>query len=153
MRRARPILAALVFAAVSVAWAPAGFAVRRVNAAEAPDPFKARLVQNIAVVSRARAVLGAQARRKPPKGLTADQRRAYDEQTRWLEGTAGSFASIKGRMEAALAKPRASPSEIAQLNVEFGELRDKTESESRRFEALGDACRKRHAATIAALQG
>jgi hypothetical protein len=149
-------LGVLLLAATVVACACATTAAtsRRAEAAEVTaDAFKARLLQNMAVVSKAATTLGAVAKRKPPRGMTADQRKAYDEQTRWLTSTSGRFASMKTRMETALAKTKASPAEYAALSMEFVTLRDGAEAESQRFEPLAPACRDRHGATIGVLRG
>lgn len=117
------------------------------------DAFKARLVQNLAITTRARIALAAAAKRKaPPKGLSAEQRRAFDDQTRWLGEATSRFSSLEARMQATLAKTKASPSELAQLNLEFGALRDGTQSELARFDALGRACKERQAAAASVLR-
>lgn len=149
MRRVRSVVV------VAVALACASVTAASASRAETVEtsPFKARLVQNIAIATRARATLGAQARRKAPKGMTAEQRKGYEDQTRWLADTSGRFASLEARMQTALAKPKGSSSEVAQLNAEFGALRDAAASESQRYEPLAPACRERHAATVTALRG
>jgi hypothetical protein len=150
MRRVRSLLVAVALACAAASSVTVHEA--RADAADA-DPFKARLTQNLGIATRARATFDAQAKRKPPKGLSAEQRRGYAEQSRWLVQAAGRFGAIRARMEAAMAKTKGSAAEFVQLNVEFSALRDQTEAESQRFEPLAPACRARHAAALAALRG
>ena len=116
------------------------------------DPFKAKLVESAALAARVTSALAAIAHRPPPKHLTAEQRKAWDEQSRWLGDASARFAAMKKTMDAVLAKTKVSPSELAQTSLQFAALQEATQAESRRFESLAPCCRERHEATLAALK-
>ncbi len=117
-----------------------------------PDPFKAKLVGNAAIAAKVAQTLGTIAKRSAPKGLTAEQRKGFDEQSRWLSDAAGRFAAMKKTMDAVLAKTKASPSELAQTSMQFVALVGATESEAGRWDGLAPACHDRHAAAVAAMK-
>ncbi len=125
----------------------------RAEAAEAnPDPFKAKLLDNAALAAKLAHELSTIAHKPTPRGLTAEQRKGWDEQTRWLGDASARFAAMKRSMDAVLAKTKVSPSEMAQANLQFAAQREATENESHKFEAVAPACRERAAATVAALK-
>jgi hypothetical protein len=139
-------------ATLALADAGAMATTRPADAAEPIDAFKARMVQNIGVATKAASALSSIGKRKAPKGIKGEQRRAYDEQSRWLVEASARFAAMKARMETALAKARPSPAEIAQLNLEFVTVRDAAQAESSRFDGSSSACHARHVSALAALR-
>ncbi|HEY8074397.1 MAG TPA: hypothetical protein VIF62_09810 [Labilithrix sp.] len=118
-----------------------------------PEPFKAKLVDNAQLAARLAATLSSMAHKPAPRGLSAEQRKGWDEQTRWLGDASARFAAMKKSMDAVLAKTKVSPSEMVQTNLQFAQQRDATETESHKYETVAPACRERAAAAIAALKG
>ncbi len=139
---------------LGLACAPALLAAPRADAAEAnPDPFKTKLVENAALAGKLASTLQTFAHKQAPKGLSAEQRKGWDEQTRWLGDASARFAAMKKNMDAVLAKTKVSTSELAQTNMLFAQQREAAENESHKFESIAPACRDRSAAALAALKG
>jgi hypothetical protein len=116
-------------------------------------PFRAKLMMNVAVARRAAAGLAAIAKQSPPRGLPADEKKAWSEHSKALASGSARFAALKGRMDAVLAKGKnAPPSEVAQINMELSTVQQDVEQASSRFESLGAASRTRHQAAMKILR-
>lgn len=127
-----------------------------VGPARADDPgapFRAKLAMNAAVAKRAAASLATIAKQSPPKGLSADERKAWNEHGKALAAAAARFAALRVRMDAVLAKGvNAPPSELAQVNLELATVQQEVEQASARFEKLSNALRARHEAAMKAIR-
>lgn len=141
-----------LLAVVACAAVPS-FDARAAETTTKPDPFKAKLADNAALAGRAATSLGNIAKKSPPRGSTADEKRAWDEQSRWLSDASSRFAAMKKTMDAVLAKTKVSPSELAQTSMQFAALQDATQTESQKFDGLSRACHERNEAAIAAVKG
>lgn len=116
-------------------------------------PFRAKLVTNAAIVRRAAGSFASAAKQPAPPKLTADQRRLYNEHTKWLNDSAARLNALHTQMDAVLSKgAHAAATELAQTNMQFVTLCETFESESQRFTSL-TAARARHAAAMSSLRG
>lgn len=127
-----------------------------VGPARADDPgapFRAKLAMNAAVAKRAASSLAAIAKQSPPKGLSAEQKKAWSEHSKALAAAAARFAALRVRMDTVLAKGvNAPPSELAQINMELGTVQQEVEQDSSRFESLSSASHARHEAAMKAIR-
>ena len=115
-------------------------------------PFRAKLAMNMVVAKKAASSLATIAKQTPPKGLNADQRRAWDDQSKALAGAATRFSQLKARMDVVLAKGQnAPPSELAQVNLELVSVQQETEQSSGRFDAVSTPAHARHVAVVKAI--
>jgi hypothetical protein len=115
-------------------------------------PFRAKLVSNAALVRRAASTFSTVAKQPAPPKLSGDQRKLYDEHTKWLADGASRLGTLHTQMETVLAKGTKAPAtELAQMNMQFLTLREAIEAESRRFNELA-AARARHAAAMNAIR-
>jgi hypothetical protein len=146
--RTMRIIALAAIAAIGVASPLASHAAETT----APDPFKAKVVDNAARAARTATSLGSIAKKPAPRGLSADEKKSYDEQSRWLSDASSRFAVMKKTMDAVLAKAKVSPSELAQTSMQFVALVDATQAESLRFDSLSHACHERHEAAMASVK-
>ena len=116
-------------------------------------PFRAKLVSNAALVRRAASTFSMAARQPAPAKLSGDQRKLYDEHTKWLADGANRLGALHTQMEGVLAKGLKAPvTELAQMNMQFLTLRESIEAESRRFNELVPAARPRHATAMTAIR-
>ena len=104
-----------------------------------------KMVSNVAQASKSSAALGVLARRSPPANLPADQRKAWDAQTKLLNDYATKVANVKAKMETVLAKPKASVSELAATNFELKQLEESLTEESQKLVPSSKAVGDRHA--------
>jgi hypothetical protein len=144
----RSLAAFAVFAALaaSVAGAPCA----RADDAAAVAPFRAKLVSNLAVARKAATGLPPIAKQAAPKGLTAEERKAWADQSKALAAGATRLGALKARMDAVLAKANAPASELAQINLELATTQQDIEQQSARF-AVGPASKTRHDAAMRAI--
>lgn len=116
-------------------------------------PFRAKLVSNAAVVRRAASTFANVAKRPPPAKLSGDQRKLYEEHTKWLSNGAMRLGALHSQMDHVLAKgTRASATELAQTNMSYLTLRESIETEARRFDSLTTSARARHRAAMNAIR-
>jgi hypothetical protein len=116
-------------------------------------PFRAKLVSNAALVRRAASTFSSVAKQPAPPKLSGDQKKLYDEHTKWLADGASRLGVLHTQMDAVLAKGTKAPAtELAQMNMQFLTLRESIEAESRRFTELVAAARARHAAAMTAIR-
>jgi len=115
-------------------------------------PFRAKLAMNMVVAKKAASSLATIAKQSPPKGLSADQRRAWGDQSKALAGAATRFSQLRARMDVVLAKgTNAPPSELAQVNLELVSVQQETEQASGRFDSLSTPLHARHVAVVKAI--
>ena len=116
-------------------------------------PFRAKLVSNVVIVRWVAGLFASAAKQPAPPKLTADQRRLYNEHTKWLNDSAARLNALHTQMDAVLSKgAHAAATELAQTNMQFVTLCETFESESQRFTSL-TAARARHAAAMSSLRG
>ena len=128
---------------VSIAVAAGAPTVARADDPASTAPFRAKLVSNVAVARKGATSLGAIAKHAPPKGISADERKAWGEQSKAFAAGAARLAALKARMDTVLAKANAPASELAQVNLELANTQQDIENESQRC-SLGAATKARH---------
>lgn len=109
------------------------------------EAYRLKMVSNVAQASKSSAALGVLARRAAPANLPADQRKAWDAQTKLLNDYATKVANVKAKMETVLAKPKASVSELAATNFELKQLEESLTEESQKLVPSSKAVGDRHA--------
>lgn len=109
------------------------------------EAYRMKMVSNVAQASKSSAALGVLARRNAPANLPADQRKAWDAQTKLLTDYATKVANVKTKMESVLAKPKASVSELASTNFELKQLEESLTEESQKLVPSSKAVGDRHA--------
>ena len=129
------------------ALAPAAYAEEPMSAA----PFRAKVVANVALAKRGSTSLSSIAKQAPPKTLSADERKAWTEQSKVLASGASRLAALKLRMDAVLSKSKAPASELAQVNLELVNAQQEIEKASS-SQATGAATKARHDAAMKALR-
>lgn len=116
------------------------------------DAYRAKMIANVAAAGRISTAMTTLARRAPPRGLPADQKKPWDAQSKLLAISAARFTAIRAKMETVLAKPKPSASELAQTNFELSQISDAVAEESRKLTDGAAALKERHAAIVAALK-
>jgi hypothetical protein len=114
-------------------------------------PFRAKLVFNAAVAKKGASSLASIAKHAPPKGVSADERKAWAEQSKVLSAGASRLAALKSKMDAVLSKAHANSSELALVNLELATAQQEIEAASQRC-ALGASTKARHEAAMKALR-
>ena len=114
-------------------------------------PFRAKLVFNAAVAKKGASSLASIAKQGPPKGLSADERKSWAEQSKVLSASASRLAALKLRMDAILSKAHANSSELALVNLELGTAQQEIEAASQRC-AVGASTKNRHEAAMKSLR-
>jgi hypothetical protein len=142
-------LGALAFVATFAALTSA--APARADDAATTAPFRAKLVSNVAVAKKGASSLTSIAKQSPPKNLSADERKAWADQSKALASGAARLNALRLRMDAVLAKAHAPASELAQVNLELGNAQQEIENESQRC-AVGNATKARHDAAMKAIR-
>lgn len=117
----------------------------------ATAPFRAKLVSNVALARKGATSLSSIAKHAPPKGLAADERKAWSEQSKVLAAGAARLSALKHRMDAVLAKANAPASEIAQVSLELANAQQQIETESQRC-SVGAPTKARHEAAMKAIR-
>jgi hypothetical protein len=116
------------------------------------EAYRAKMVANVPAAAKMSAALAALAKRPAPRDLSSEQKKTWDAQTKLLVESSAKLASLKTKMEAVLAKPRASVSELAQTNYELVQIQEAVAEESRKLAEAAAAARDRHAAVLAAMK-
>ena len=114
-------------------------------------PFRAKLVFNAAVAKKGASSLASIAKQGPPKGLSADERRAWAEQSKVLATGAARLAALKSKMDAVLSKAHANSSELALVNLELGTAVQEIETASQRCAAFAST-KARHEAAMKSIR-
>lgn len=116
------------------------------------SPFKARLLANAALATRASSTLAKLAKQAPPRSARPDERAKWEEQSRFLQAASDRYARMKTKMDMVLARTNPSPSEMVQTNMEFGEVQSAVEAEAKKFASAKGAPGSRHAVALAAIK-
>lgn len=116
-------------------------------------PFRAKLVTNAAVARRAATTFASIAKQPAPASLSAADKKRYADHSKWLTDSAARLNAVHERMQLVLAKGDKSPvTEVATTNMEFVNLRDAIEAESKRFASLPKAASSRHTTAMSAVR-